>query len=191
MLQQIKFNSEREYQKCLVHAIACMFDDYYTDEYFNSNVIQFDKDKYFCFYSDFRETEADRFAYAFKVRFFDEEAFLYDFEFASTYFNDDFNSMHECKKFDELNKFYDNKYVAHFTLNEVIELLCENYVLAHVNENENVVRVQNKTRFVMQHEQTLIVCVPVVDESTAEIFDYYVAFDLDTCNMSCTEFSNY
>ena len=181
---QVNFNSEREYQKCTVRAIACMFDDYYTDEYFNSNVTQFDKDKYFCFYSDFRETEADRFAYAFKVRFFDEEAFLYDFEFASTYFNDDFNSMHECEKFDKLNEFYDNKYVAHFTLNEVIELLCENYVLAHVNENENVVRVQNKTRFVMQHEQTLIVHVPVVDESTAEIFDYYIAFNLDTCNMS-------
>lgn len=163
-----------------------MYNDYYTDERFNPTIVRFDKDKYFCYCSDFKETEADRYAYAFKVRFFDKEAFLYDFEFASTIFSDDFNSMHECEKFDELNEFYNDKFVAHFTLNEVIELLCENYVLAHA-KHENVVRVLNETRFIMQHDETLVVNVPLVDTSTAEVFEYVVLFDLNTCDMTCSE----
>lgn len=182
---EIQFSSERAYQECLVRAIACMYNDYYTDERFNPTIVRFDKDKYFCFHSDFRETEADRYAYAFKVKFYDAEAFLYDFEFASTIFSDDFNSMHECKLFNELNEFYNDKFVAHFTLNEVIELLCENFVYADYQSkcNDVIIATKTKTSILAQNDFYLEVIVEIQTE-TLELIEYPLIFNLYDCSIS-------
>ena len=179
---EIQFSSERAYQECLVRAIACMYNDYYTDERFNPTIIRFDVDKYFCSYSDLNENVYVRGAFAFKVKFVDKEAFLYDFE-VSNYFDGDFNSMHECKAFDEANEFYNDRFVAHFTLNEVIELLCENFAYADCKSKSDERIVSTKISMLAQDNDCLDIIVEVETEAF-EIIEYPLIFSLYNCDIT-------